>query len=362
RKPSTDQLNHFLRPLVDELLVFWRTGVFYSRTAKYPDGRLVRCALGPLVCDLPAARQTSGFGGYMSKYFCSVCKLLREDINTIDPENWPPRSCEEHRAAAAAWKDKPSVAQRKDAFKENSIRWSALLDLPYWDPVQFTVIDSMHNHYLGLLKHHCRRIWGMNVAGEDADDDESVLADLSPSQVAEGLSRLYSGTSSQLERFILGRHTLKHIHANLRNIELPSWVNAVPANVGTKARGKLSADQWHVFCVICLPIILIRLWHKKGDHQQEILDNYMDLVTEVVIGSLLQMSEEAIKLYETVSVRYLRGLQKLYPGTQITPNQHNSVHIAFFLRLYGPLHSIRTFFSERMNYLLQRVNTNMKFG
>ncbi len=144
--------------------------------------------------------------------------------------------------------------------------------------------------------------------------------------------------------------------------QLPSWVNPVPANVGKKARGKLSADQWHMFCVIYLPIILIRLWYKKGDRQKEILDNYMDLVTEVVIGSLLEMSQETIGLYKVVSLRYLQGIQKLYPDFDITPNQHNSIHIAFFLCLYGPLHSIRTFFSERMNYLLQGTNTNMKFG
>ena len=88
----------------------------------------------------------------------------------------------------------------------------------------------------------------------------------------------------------------------------------------------------------------------------------MDLVTEVVIGGLLQMLDEAIELYEKVSIQYLRGLQKLYPGIQITPNQHNSMHISFFLRLYGVLHSIHTFFSEQMNYLLQHLNTNMRFG
>ena len=87
----------------------------------------------------------------------------------------------------------------------------------------------------------------------------------------------------------------------------------------------------------------------------------MDLVTEVVIGGLLEMSESLIQLYEEVSLRYLQTAKKLY-DISITPNQHNSLHIPYFLRLFGPLHSIRTFFSERKNLDLQSENTNMKFG
>lgn len=160
---------------------------------------------------------------------------------------------------------------------------------------------------------------------------------------------------------MLGKKTLKHIQTHLRDTELPSWVSPVPTNVGTKTRGKLSADQWHVFCVINLPIILIPLWYHKSQGHRECLDNYMDLVTEVVIGSLLEMSEPVVRLYEEVSLRYLRTAKRLY-NIAITPNQHNSLHIPSFLRFFGALHAIRTFFSERMNFLLQGENTNMKFG
>lgn len=198
-KPSLDQINHFLKPLVDELLVFWETGVFISRTAKFPMGRLVRCILVPLVCDLPAARQTAGFGAHNARFFCSVCKLPRKDINDLDASSWVPRNCGEHREAAQAWRDKPTVARREAAFAENSIRWSELLLLPYWDPIKYTVIDSMHNHYLGLLKHHCRRIWGMNASADDASDQASGEPERPPEEdLALGTKFLYSGTDAQL--------------------------------------------------------------------------------------------------------------------------------------------------------------------
>ncbi|KAI0628159.1 hypothetical protein C8Q77DRAFT_1043481, partial [Trametes polyzona] len=359
-KPSLDQINHFLEPLVDELLVFWSSGVFFSRTAAHPTGRLVRCILVPIVCDLPAARQTAGFGSHSSKFFCSMCKLPKSDINNIDTSSWPPRTCEEHRDAAQAWKDKPSGSQREAAFAENSLRWSELLRLPYWDPIKYTVIDSMHNHYLGLLKHHCRRIWGMNISAEDAWDDNSAELGRPPKEeLVLGMQFLHAGTDAQLATYQDGDPHL--IHDQLPLTELPSWINAVPRNVGTAARGKLSADQWHVLCVINLPIILIPLWTPLGGRYKKMLDNFMDLVTEVVVGGLLEMSEEAIALYETAASSYLRTAKELY-NIDITPNQHNSLHIPFFLRYFGPLHSIRTFFSERINYLLQRQNTNLKFG
>lgn len=198
-KPSTDQFNHFLEPLVRDLLNFWHSGVFYSRTAKYPHGRLVRCALGPLVCDLPAARQASGFGGYMSKYFCSVCKLLRDNINNINAEQWPDRSEEEHRADATTWKEAPTVKGREAVFKESSIRWSALLELKYWNPIRFTVIDSMHNHYLGLLKHHCHVLWGMSADAQDADDND-FLPQPPQEEIATAMDHLYSSSPARLEK------------------------------------------------------------------------------------------------------------------------------------------------------------------
>lgn len=154
---------------------------------------------------------------------------------------------------------------------------------------------------------------------------------------------------------------MAEIHKLLPRTELPSWIDSVPSNIGMKSRGKLSADQWHIFCVVNLPIILIPLWAPRGGIYRMMLDNYMDLVTEVVIGGLLDMSEDVVAVYERCSRAYLETAKELYDIT-ITPNQHNSLHIPQILRNCGPLHAIRTFFSERINYLLQRQNTNLKFG
>lgn len=45
REPLLDQVNHVLRPLVDDLLQFWHHGVRLSSTPLFSQGRLVRCAV-----------------------------------------------------------------------------------------------------------------------------------------------------------------------------------------------------------------------------------------------------------------------------------------------------------------------------
>jgi len=168
-EPSREQLNFLLAPLVDDLLLLWEHGYFLITTPNYPSGRLVRGAVIPVVCDLPAACQMGSFAGHSSNNFCSYCCLLQGDIDTFDYQSWVSVSVEEHRAAAEQWRDLPSEKERDQLFEQTGIRWSELLRLPYWDPTKYLVIDSMHAFLLGLFQRHCREIWGMNATLEDGE-------------------------------------------------------------------------------------------------------------------------------------------------------------------------------------------------
>lgn len=166
REPSLHEINHLLRPLVNELLQLWKVGYFLTRTSTRAAGRLVRVALIPLICDLPAARKTGGFMGHRAHIFCSFCRLPRADINNVNQDTWPKRhSWEEHIAHAQMWRDSPTKAKREAIQSQHGIRWSELLRLPYWDPTRFTVLDAMHNLFLGEFQHHCREVWQMNIKG-----------------------------------------------------------------------------------------------------------------------------------------------------------------------------------------------------
>ncbi len=163
REPKLHQLNHLLGPLVDELLTLWTRGLYLTRTAHRWMGRLIRVAMIPLVCDLPALRKTVGLSGHSSDQFCSFCRLPKREINDLDRPNWPAaRTWEEHIHLAEQWRDGDEAA-RKATWELNGVRWSELLRLPYWDPTRFAVLDAMHNLFLGELRHHCMEVWGIDI-------------------------------------------------------------------------------------------------------------------------------------------------------------------------------------------------------
>ncbi|THH31573.1 hypothetical protein EUX98_g2602 [Antrodiella citrinella] len=439
-KPSLQEMNHSLKLIVDDLLEFWNPGVFFSRTANYPTGRLVRCALGPVVCDLPAARQLLGIAGVSSTHFCSHCWITLDEMEELDPQKWPPlRTGEEHRVLAEQWKS-ANASERARLYKENGVRWSELLRLPYWDPIKFTVIDSMHNHYLGLLHAHCREVFGMDIDKDDNDgvrrSERKAVKEPPPDEMNAALRLLWMGDRKALLetcgvpllwhlclRFdlrraknkkkyltnelmdwredrirqglsfgpliqiqplpvavsdtpkeasskppagvVLGRKTLGAIQSDMERTITPSWVSPAPGNLGAASRGKLSADEWRTSCTINFPITLIRLWGGSDatERHRSMLRNFMDLVTAIEIGGMLVMSEELIAQYNLSLTRYLRSARTLYKEAVFKPNHHLALHIGLqILPFYGPLHSVRAFHTERMNYKLQQEKTNRKFG
>ncbi|OSC96548.1 hypothetical protein PYCCODRAFT_1378951 [Trametes coccinea BRFM310] len=495
-KPSLDEINPYLGLLVDELLEFWTPGVKYSRTSKHSSPHLVRAALLPLICDILAARQVAGMGSHSSKYFCSFCLLPLDNMEDLNKASWPRRTAQTHRQFAERWQNAASVDEREKIFAASGVRWSELLRLPYWDPINFTVVDSMHNLYLGLLKTHCRDIWGMSV---DVDDSDATTSQKKhpkvPSErdMAKGLSVLYYGSLAQLQKcrkavlwylclerdlrragtvkqlsrildewtsanrqepsgaprptqktapkepvdaadlanaeahmfsnmekalarwrksillalcdkygvasdgtkpelatrliayaqvrcdnvctsdegpenkgdhatYALGRQAFTAIREVRENMELPSWINQVPRGFGTTEHGKLSADQWHTAGTVLLPVALIWLWGNDTGRKRQMLANFLDLVTAVVLAGLWTLTEEHIDLFESHMLRYLAELKQLYKEIALRPNHHLALHIPDCMRLFGPVPSWRAFVFERFNYMLQRLNTNLTFG
>jgi hypothetical protein len=204
-EPSLDQINYLLSPLVTDLLEFWEKGVRYSHTPNYPQGRTIRCAVVPLVCDLPAARKMSGFASFGATYFCSICLQKLRDIRDTDATTWERRTCHQHRQWANEWLTAPSQNARDKLMSQNGVRYSLLLKLPYWDPVRFTLVDSMHAFFLGNLRRHCREIWGMDVKLADGDGvwvdpGEKRSSAPSDSEVARAWSRLRNAPAKTFAR------------------------------------------------------------------------------------------------------------------------------------------------------------------
>jgi len=184
-KPSMEQINHVLVLLVKELLEFWK-GVFFTSTARYTVGRFVKAVVIPLVCDMLAARQMAGLGSVTSKFFCTFCRLPIQDIENLLKHTWPERRLHEQVVWAREWRDCESERERERLFKLHGVRWSALLELPYWNPILFSVVDQMHAAFLGLYQTHCRRIWGIDLSVEGGDAS-ALSASKSPSRPRDAI-------------------------------------------------------------------------------------------------------------------------------------------------------------------------------
>ena len=169
-KPSNEQMNHFTQLIVDEFAPLYDHGVRYSKTARYPNGRACKCIIAILVTDALAARQVAGFRSVTSYYPCSFCLITIHDLETTTLP-WRERDPTRHHEHAAQWKSALTLADRKKIEELYQIRWSPLLELRYWKPSLSTVIDSMHNLYLGAIQDHVHNIWGIHTEYDGGDGE-----------------------------------------------------------------------------------------------------------------------------------------------------------------------------------------------
>ncbi|KJA16576.1 hypothetical protein HYPSUDRAFT_116475, partial [Hypholoma sublateritium FD-334 SS-4] len=159
-EPPLEELNHYIRPIIEEIKTGWAPGYHLSNTAESPvHGERVDIALLLSINDLPAARKVSGTAGVAAHIYCTVCDCRNRDtMYRTDFETWTTRDVHSMRRHAEAWRDAETLAEREQIEKEHGVRWSEFWQLPYWDPTQMLVVDSMHAVLEGLVHYHCRYV------------------------------------------------------------------------------------------------------------------------------------------------------------------------------------------------------------
>ena len=150
-------VNSYLTPLIIELQKAWNTGF----TVPTPQGIqiTVKLALSCVACDIPGRRKVSGFLGHSADLGCNKClKVFSDhvdgfrDYSDYDDENWVQRDGLMHRRHIDEIAKEKTQTGMSAAESKYGARYSVLLDLPYFDAVRFTVIDAMHNLFLGTGK------------------------------------------------------------------------------------------------------------------------------------------------------------------------------------------------------------------
>ncbi|KAJ3914377.1 hypothetical protein F5877DRAFT_82848 [Lentinula edodes] len=241
------------------------------------------------------------------------CLLPISDIYNLNPESWIMRDPVKHRELAFEWKVASRARRDASIYKTHGIRFTELMELPYWDPILFTVIDDMHFGYLGLFKTHLREIWARGLILWRQEHRESILKQSS-------------------SRNVIGKDLLAEIWADMARSVLPSWIQAAPSRWGIPSAGKLSADEYKVVCSISLVVTLIRVWGYGNKEQPQsrhfqILLNFLELVRSMHIIFLRETSQSLRAYYKAHILNYLRGVLQLFPDVTLASNHHLALHI-----------------------------------
>ncbi|POW13091.1 hypothetical protein PSTT_03985 [Puccinia striiformis] len=391
KEPSLEQINWILQPVVQQLNRLWNPGLRLSRTHKYPGGRHIFGALLTFLGDLPAVRRALGFSSTSSNHVCSYCLLTLPEITNFNSTSWPKRNTVEHQKWAREWRDAKSLAEREKIFTEHGVRYSALLELPYWDIVSFHCVDSMHNLLLGLLKWHCQRLWAMEDVPNDPDPGgvstrelvdllmdaaqprphpphlEPNTEEIRSSQDQIGLGLLFDDGSDDVDsvpsfddedfspphdddgwqndwatlsdgEISLDMGALAYINARLPRINAPSWIKQLLPVLGKASHGRLKADEWRNLFTIQLPLILPLYWQEPHAQNLSLIHNFSHLVSLVQLGLMRETSSAIIVQYRHHLISYLESSVKLF-GPLVAPNHHMAIHLAECLEKFGPVRS-----------------------
>ncbi|KAJ3531476.1 hypothetical protein NMY22_g8140 [Coprinellus aureogranulatus] len=183
---------------------------------------------------------------------------------------------------------------------------------------------------------------------------------------------LGEGSTRPTRREMLETDELKVIQEDIKRTLRPSNQTSPPGNFGSPSHGKLKADEWRACIEFDLPVSLVKLWVDElpgdtafvhdADRKSLALESTFLLAMALRYATSHRTCASHQEKYFGYMTEYLQTLLKLHPGDNLHPNHHNALHLPTFLKLFGPIQGWWMFPFERLIGILQRHNTNFKFG
>ena len=316
-------INTYLKPPVDELQEVYK-GVVLPCSSGYLKQRHVRACVVCLAADIPASRKMCGFLGHSARLACNKCyKSFLSDHATFDEkpnyggfdrQTWEPRTMSRHQESCLEIKTATNKSQLQQLESMHGVRYSVLMEMPYFDPIKFVVIDPMHNLMLGSSK-HVLSVW-----------------------LSEG---------------IFNDSKLKIIEDIVKQIQSPHDIGRLPTKIGSGFSG-FSADQWRIWTTIYSAIAL------KGIIPEEHLRCWLLFVRACTILFSRIVSETEVRSADQFLVTFCKKFEELYGQKHCTPNMHLHLHLLDCLLDYGPAQGFWCFPFERFNGRLGDYHTNNK--
>lgn len=319
--PSEPKLsiNSYLSPLIEDLKIAWYDGIKVKRS----NGSevTIRLALTCIACDIPASRKVCGFLGHNATLGCNKClkKFNSISFGVVDysgynRELWIPRSGQMHREQCRKILTENTKTGIRNSESMYGIRYSTLLLLPYFDPVRFTVVDVMHNLFLGTGKHMFKLWLSLNLLTK-----ENLL---------------------EMERMI-------------STFSVPNYLGRLPINISSNYGG-YTAAQWQSWITLYSPVVLKDML--PNEHYQ----CWLLFVRACSLLSRRVISKNDIATADLLLLNFCKKHELLYGKETCTPNLHLHLHLKDCLLDYGPSHTFWCFAFERCNGILGSFDTNKK--
>lgn len=312
-------LNMLIEPLVEDLKRLF-VGVEFETSQKTNVtcyGLLIGCS-----SDIPANKKLCGFLSHSAHKGCSRClknfpsirigNHSKINYSGFEDTLWEKRTNEDHRQKAKDICKAQSKREKEKLEKENGLRYSKLLDLPYYDAIKFCLIDPMHNLFLGTSK-KMFTLW--------------------------------------LEKDILGPNSLKNLKQSIQNVKVPADVGRIPSNIESNY-SRFTAEEWKNWT---LYYSLFVLRHVLPDAHFNCWQKFVLACTFICSPYI---TENDVKRANILFIRFGKKVEQLYGAKVVTPNMHFHAHLAECVEDFGPVQTFWCFAFERFNGLITDIPTN----
>lgn len=318
-KKEPHSINSFLNPIVSELEMLWK-GVRLD-SSLFDSSYVFRAALLCVSCDIPAARKCCGFKSHAARLGCHKCMKIfpgdfgeKRDYSGFDRQNWKPRTKQSHNLYARRVKNAANKTQAEKLAREYGTFYSVLIELEYFDAIQFCVIDPMHNLFLGTAK-KMFKLWVES-------------GKLSPSN-------------------------LETIEERLESLNSLTDIGRIPTHISGNY-GVFSAAEWKnwttTFSLYCLCGLL-------PDKDYKCWEKFV-LACRLLCKPFLTVTD--IQKSDLLLLDFCRTFEKIYPLKEVTCNMHLHNHLKECLLDFGPMHVFWCFSFERFNGAFGHFHTNNK--
>lgn len=319
-EPSS--LNPFLVPVVTELNELWEHGIEVFHSGSYGMSQKFFAALLLVACDVPAARKLCGFLGHGAVRGCSKCKKkfipgknFGDKMNFGGFENCLHRTNEEHRSEAQEILLEDTLQGREHKQTKYGTRYTELMQLEYFNCIRFTIIDPMHNLFLGTAKHMVKNIWLPNKKLKHAD--------------------------------------LKSIQVMIDSMKVPSNMGRIPNKIASSF-GSFTSDQWKLWTVVYSEFTLKEFLPSEDYKLWLFFVKACRILTAPII-TIRSLGEA-----HSFLMQFCKKFESMYGQMEVTPNMHLHTHIINCVLDYGPVHNFWLFSFERFNGILGDFKTNQR--